>query len=72
MATTRDEYYTNILDSLLGNNGRQGTPQSSKKLQEAASRVMAETEDKVKDARCNINNVTMDTFSVPRHDQYTK
>ena len=62
MATTGEEYYTNVLDSLLYHNDRHGTPLSSKKLQELVSRVMAETEENEKYAKQNINNVTMDTL----------
>ena len=62
MATTREECYTKMLDSLLNHNDCHGTPLSSKKLQEAVSRVMTETEEEEKDAKRNVNNVTMDTF----------
>ena len=62
MTTTRKEYNTNILDSLLNHNDCHGTPLSSKKLQEAVSRVMTETEEEEKYAKHNVNNVTMDTL----------
>ena len=62
MATTREEYYTKILDSLLDHNDCHGTLLSSKKLQETVSRVMTETEEEEKDAKLNVNNVTMDTL----------
>ena len=42
MATAREEYFTNMLDSLLDNNERYGNPLPSKKLQEEVSRVMEE------------------------------
>ena len=48
MATQREEYYTDILNSLLKHNNRHGTSLSSKNLQEAVSRVM---EEKEKDAK---------------------
>ena len=51
-----------MLDSLLDNNYRHGTPLSSKNLQEAVSRVMTYTEKEEKYAKCNANNVNMDTF----------
>ena len=60
MATAREEYYMNMLYSLLNQNDRHGTPLWSKKLQEAVSRVMAETNEEEKDAKRNVNNVTMD------------
>ena len=59
MATAREEYLTNMLDSILDHNHCQGTPLSSKKLQEAVSRVMEEEE---KAAECNVNNITTDTL----------
>ena len=51
-----------MLDSLLDHNDRHGTQFSSKKLQEAVSRVMAETEEEEKDAKCNVNRGTMDNL----------
>ena len=63
MVTAREEYYTKMLNSLLNNNYRHGTPFSSKNLQEAVSRVVAEREEKEKYAGCNVNKVTMDTSS---------
>ena len=60
MAIAREEYYTKMLDSLFDHNDRRGTPLSSKKLQEAVSRVMAGTEEEEKYAKINVNNVTMD------------
>ena len=66
MTTAREEYYTKMLDSLLDHIDCHGTPLSSKKLQEAVRRFMAETEDKEKYAKRNVNNVTMDTlFQAP-------
>ena len=48
------------MNSLLNHNDHHGTPLWSKKLQEAVSRVMAETDEEEKDAKRNVNNVTMD------------
>ena len=48
-----------MLDSIIQHNHRHGTPLSSKKLREAVIRVM---EDEEKDAKRNVNNITMDTF----------
>ena len=62
MATAREEYYTNMLDSLPDHNDRHGTPLSSKKLQEAVIRVKEETEGEEKYSKRNVNNVTMDTL----------
>ena len=52
MATEREVYFANILDSLLDDNDRHGTPLSSKYLQESVIRVMED----------NVNNITMDFF----------
>ena len=46
MATAREEYYMMMLYSLLDHNDRHSTPLPSKNIQEAVSRVMAETEEK--------------------------
>ena len=62
MATAREEYYTKMLDSLLNHNDCHGTPLSSKKIQGAVSRFIAETEEEEKDAERNIKNVSMDTL----------
>ena len=62
MATPRDEYYTNMLETLIDHYYRHNAPFSSEKLQRAASRVMAETEEEECDAKRNANNVTMDNF----------
>ena len=51
-----------MFDSILDNNERHGTPSSSKKLQEAVSRV---TEEEEKYSECDVNNVTMDTLFQP-------
>ena len=51
-ATPKEEYITEMLDSLLKDKERHGTPLSRKNLQEAVSRVMED----------NVNNVTMDTL----------
>ena len=58
MDTPKEDYFMEMLDSLLEHNHCHGTPLSSKKLQEAVIRVM---EDEEKYAERNINNVTTDT-----------
>ena len=45
MATPRDEYYKNMLETLIYHNDRHYAPLSSEKLQQAVSRVMEETEE---------------------------
>ena len=52
MDAEREVHFTKMLDSLIDNNERHGTPLSRKNLHEAVSRVMED----------NVNNVTMDTF----------
>ena len=59
MATPREELFMEMLNSLLENNHRHGTPLSSKNLQEAVSRVMEEEE---KYYERNANNITTDNF----------
>ena len=62
MVTPRYEYYTNLLETLVNYNDRKNGPLSNKKIQQAVRRVMAETEEEERDAKCNANNVTMDTI----------
>ena len=52
MATAREEYFTKMLDSLLDDDERHGTPLSRENLQEAVSRFM----------EFIINNSTMDNL----------
>ena len=60
MATPKEEYFTEMLDHLIKHNHCHGTPMSNKKLREAVIRVV---EDEEKEAKRNVNNVTMDTLS---------
>ena len=53
MVTPRDEYYRNILETLIEHNDCHTAPLSSEKLQQAVSRVMAETEEVECDAEHN-------------------
>ena len=59
MDTPKEEYFTEIFDSLLEHNHRHGTPLYSKNLQEAVIKV---TEEEEKYSERNINNVTTDTL----------
>ena len=43
--TPRDEYYTNLLETLVNYNDRNIDPLSNEKIQQAVRRVMAETEE---------------------------
>ena len=58
-ATPRDEYYTNILETLIYHNDRHNAPLSSEKLRQEFSIVMEETEEEESDAKHDTNNVTM-------------
>ena len=58
MDNAREEYYSKMLDSLINHNDCHDTPFSSKNLQEAVSRVTAETEEEEKYSKRNVNNVT--------------
>ena len=59
MTTSREEFFTEMLNSLLKHIHCHVTPLSSKNLQEEVSRVMEEEE---KYPKRNVNNVTMDTL----------
>ena len=65
MATPKERYFTEMLDSLIEHNRRHFTPLSSKKLRKAVIRVM---EDEEKYAKHYVNNITTDTlFRSPAH-----
>ena len=51
-----------MLEVLVDYNDRNNKPLPNDKIQQAVSRVMAETEEEERDAEHNANNVTMDTF----------
>ena len=58
MATEGNEYFTDILDHINGYHDCHGQRLSSKKLKEAALRVMEQQEEEIEH---NINNITCDT-----------
>ena len=62
MATPRDEYYTEMLETIIDHSDRQNAPLSSEKLRQAVRIVMAETEGEERDAESNANKVTMYNF----------
>ena len=74
MATPRDEYYTNMLETLINHNYRHSAPLSSEKIRQSVIRVMAETKEAECDPEYNANNVTMynlfnhSTISPPKGD----
>ena len=45
MATTKEKYYTKMLENIFDYNDRKNAPKSNEKLQQAVSKVMAETEE---------------------------
>ena len=53
----------NMLETLVNYNDRNNRPLSNEKIQQAASRVIEETEEEERDAECNVNHVTMNTIS---------
>ena len=68
MATTKDGYFENILETLVDHNDCHNAPFSNEKLQQAVSKFMVETEEKELNANKmnteehNANTVTMDIF----------
>ena len=62
MATTKDKYYTEMLETLVDYNDSKNAPLSNGKLRQEFSKIMVETEEEERDAEYNANNVTMDTF----------
>ena len=63
IATPKEEYFTEMLHSLIERNRCHSTPMSNKNLQEAVIRVM---EDEKNDANRNVHNVTTDNlFQAP-------
>ena len=45
MATTKEKYYTKMLETQVDYNDRNNVPLSNEKLIQAVSKVMAETEE---------------------------
>ena len=72
MVTPKYEYYTNLLETLFNYNNRNNGPFSNEKIQQAVSRVIAETEEVERDAERIANNVTMDTISPLHHFTITR
>ena len=62
MCTERYLCFTKMFDSLFDDNEHHVTPLSSKNPHEAVNRVIVGTEEGGKDAKHNVNNVTMDTL----------
>ena len=45
MATQKEEYYTDLLETMIEHNDRSKTPLSKEKFQQAINTIVAETED---------------------------
>ena len=58
MVTQKEEYYTDILETIIEHNDRSKTPFPKEKPRKAINTIVAETEDEER----NANNVTTDTF----------
>ena len=67
MATTKDKYFTKVLETLVNYNDRNNGTLSNGRIQQEVSRVMAETEEEEIEAELIANNMTMDTIS-PLHN----
>ena len=50
------------METIIDHNDRHNVPLSNENLRQAVSRIMSETEEEERDAKCNANNVNMDTF----------
>ena len=62
MATPKEKYHTNMLETLVDYNDCNNAPFSNEKIRQAFSKVVAETEEEERDPKRNANNVTMDNF----------
>ena len=61
MANQEEEYYTDLLETMIEPNDRTKTPFKKEKLQQAINTIVEETEEEER----NANNVTTDTFIHP-------
>ena len=61
MATQKEEYYTDLLETMIKHNYFSKTPLSKEKLLQGINTIVAETEDKER----NINNGTTETLIRP-------
>ena len=62
MDTTRDKYYTKMLETLVDYNNRNNAPLSNDKLWQAISTVMEKMEEEERNFILDSNNLNMDTF----------
>ena len=61
VATTKDKYYTKMLETLVSYNDRNSKPFSNEKIRQTV-RVKVQTEEEEGDAEYNANNLTMDNY----------
>ena len=62
MATPRDKYFENMLDTPVDYNDHHNASFSNEKLRQSISKVMAETNEEKRNIISDANNVTMDNF----------
>ena len=62
MANPKEKYYPKVLETIIDYNDHHNAPFSTEKIQQAIRTVMEETEEEESDAKCNANNVTIDSF----------
>ena len=62
MTTTKDKYYTKMLETIVDYNDHNNSPLSNEKLRKSVSKFMAETEEEEREPKRNANNVNMDTL----------
>ena len=61
MSTDKKEYFTGLLETMIGHNDRTKTPLSKEKLLQVINTIVTETEEE----DLNVNNVTMETLIHP-------
>ena len=68
MATPKDNFFEKMLETIVDHNNRRNAPFLNENIQQAVSKVMAETEDEERNSNnvtmeeSNANSVTMDTL----------
>ena len=62
MATSRDKYYEEMLETLVDYNDHNNATFSNENIRQAISTVMEEREEEEHDIISDANNVTIDTF----------
>ena len=65
MATQKEEYHTDLLETLIEHNNCSKKSISKEKLWQEINIIVEETEYEERDAKRNTNNVTTETFIQP-------